>query len=92
MLKALFASWDYRSLTNPHFSLLYTFEPYANITLPIPEIRLIQKQFFWVPFDPSKRSVLYNFSIKSHKQINHLKEFIGEAFNVNKHSFDIVLI
>lgn len=69
-----------------------TFEPYMNISLPIPEIRLIQKQFFWVPYDPSKRSILFNFSIKSHKQINHLKEFIGEAFKVNKHSFDIVLV
>lgn len=69
-----------------------TFEPYMNISLPIPEIRLIQKQFFWVPFDPSKRCILYNFSIKSHKPINHLKEFIGEAFKVNKHSFDVVLI
>jgi hypothetical protein len=69
-----------------------TFEPYMNISLPIPEIRLIQKQFFWVPFDPSKRSILYNFSLKSHKQINNLKEFIGEALKVNKHSFDIVLI
>ena len=69
-----------------------TFEPYMNISLPIPEIRLIQKQLFWVPFDPSKRCVLYNFSIKSHKQINHLKEVVGEAFKVNKHSFDIVLI
>ena len=69
-----------------------TFEPYMNISLPIPEIKLIQKQFFWVPFDPSKRCVLYNFSIKSHKQINNLKEFIGNSFNINKHSFDIVLI
>ena len=63
-----------------------------NISLPIPEIRLISKQLFWVPFDPSKRSVLFNFSIKSHKTINHLKEVVGEAFRVNKHSFDIVLI
>lgn len=69
-----------------------TFEPYMNISLPIPEIKLIQKPFFWVPFDPAKRSILYNFSIKSHKPINHLKEFIGDAFKVNKHSFDIVLI
>ena len=69
-----------------------TFEPYMNISLPIPEIKLIQKQFFWVPFDPSKRCVLFNFSIKSHKQINNLKEFIGNSFNINKHSFDIVLI
>ena len=45
-----------------------------------------------MPFDPSKRCVLYNFSIKSHKQINNLKEFIGNSFNLNKHSFDIVLI
>ena len=45
-----------------------------------------------MPFDPSKRCIFYSFSIKSHKQINHLKEFIGEAFKVNKHSFDIVLV
>ena len=45
-----------------------------------------------MPFDPSKRCVLYNFSIKSHKQIGNLKEFIGSAFNVGKHSFDLVLI
>ena len=45
-----------------------------------------------MPFDPSKRCVLYNFSIKSHKQVGNLKEFIGNSFNVGKHSFDLVLI
>ena len=51
-----------------------------------------QESVFAVPFDPRKRCVLYNFSIKSHKQIGNLKEFIGCAFNVGKHSFDLVLI
>jgi hypothetical protein len=69
-----------------------TFEPYMNISLPIPEIKLIQKQFFWVPFDTSKRCVLYNFSIKGHKQVKSLRELIGKAFNVNKNSFEVVLV
>ena len=69
-----------------------SFEPYMNISLPIPEIKQIQKNFFWVPFDVSKRCVYYNFSIKGHKNIKNLREFISTAFNVNKYSFEIVLI
>jgi len=44
-----------------------TFEPYMNISLPIPEIKLITKSVFWVPFDTSKKCVLSEFTIKSHK-------------------------
>lgn len=44
-----------------------TFEPYMNISLPIPEIKLVQKKFFWVPYDTSERCVLSSFSMKSHK-------------------------
>lgn len=63
-----------------------------NITLPIPEVKLILKKFFWIPFDTSKRNTLYKFSIKSHLQIKSLKEFISNTFNTNKYGFDLVLI
>jgi len=36
-----------------------------NITLPIPEVKLIIKKFFWIPFDTSKRNIQYKFSIKT---------------------------
>lgn len=32
-----------------------TFEPYMNLTLPIPEIKMVTKQFFFVPRDTSAR-------------------------------------
>ena len=54
-----------------------TFEPYMNITLPIPEIKVITKQFFWVPFNTSKRGILHSFSIKSHKPVKSLKNYIA---------------
>jgi len=44
-----------------------------NITLPIPEIRVINKQYFWVPYETAEESVLHSFSIKSHKLVKNLK-------------------
>jgi len=44
-----------------------------NITLPIPEIRLIHKQFFWIFADSSEESVHHTFMIKSHKLVKNLK-------------------
>jgi ubiquitin carboxyl-terminal hydrolase 4/11/15 len=72
--------------------LSVTFEPYMNITLPIPEVKLILKNFYWIPFDTSKRNILYKFSIKSHLQIRSLKEFISNTFKTNKYGFDLALI
>ncbi len=72
--------------------LSVTFEPYMNITLPIPEVKFIQKKFFWIPFDTSKRNVLFKFSIKSHMQIKSLMEFLAGVFRRNKYGFDLVLI
>ena len=69
-----------------------TFEPYMNITLPIPEIKLITKQFFWVPFDTSKRAILHSFSIKSHKLVKSLKNQIAQNFDTKRKSFEIILM
>ena len=63
-----------------------------NITLPIPEVKIITKQFFWIPYDQSKRKICFTFAIKSHLQIRHLKEFISNTFKVNKYAFDLVLV
>jgi hypothetical protein len=63
-----------------------------NITLPIPEIKLVTKQFFWVPFDTSKRAVLHSFSVKSHKLIKSLKNQIGQNFDCKRKGFEIALM
>lgn len=69
-----------------------TFEPYMNITLPIPEIRVVSKQYFWVPQDTSEESVLHSFSIKSHKLVNELKAIIGAAFNTRRKNIQLLLV
>ena len=69
-----------------------TFEPYMNINLPIPEVKLLHRHFFWVPFDTSKRCVLHSFSVRGHRQIRHLKKQIGHVFGVSAKSFELVLI
>ena len=61
-----------------------TFEPYMNITLPIPEIRVINKQYFWVPYETSDEGFLHSFTIKSHKLVKNLKNEIGKVFNTKR--------
>jgi ubiquitin carboxyl-terminal hydrolase 4/11/15 len=69
-----------------------TFEPYMNISLPIPEVKLLHRHFFWVPFDTSKRCVLHSFSVRGHRQVRHLKKLIGQVFGVSGKAFELVLI
>jgi ubiquitin C-terminal hydrolase len=40
-----------------HLSI--TFEPFMNISLPIPEIKLITKYFIWVPADVSQKCSMH---------------------------------
>lgn len=61
-----------------------TFDPYMSVSLPIPEIKLVEKEYFWVPFDTSQKCVRHYFTFKSHEPIKHLRKFIGHSFNVNK--------
>jgi ubiquitin carboxyl-terminal hydrolase 4/11 len=49
-----------------------TFEPFMNLTLPIPEMKMIQKQFFYVPLKTGERAVHHVFTIKSHKLLKNL--------------------
>lgn len=54
--------------------LSITFDPYMNISLPIPEIKLIERDYFWVPFDTSKKCVKYSFNMKTHEPIKNLRK------------------
>jgi ubiquitin C-terminal hydrolase len=50
-----------------HISI--TFEPFMNISLPIPEIKLVEIVFVWVPYNIEKKCSIHSFTIKSHESI-----------------------
>jgi len=53
-----------------------TFEPFMNISLPIPEIQLVSKAFVWVPYDIKERCSVHRFTIKGHESIKNLRVFL----------------
>jgi len=53
-----------------------TFEVFMNISLPIPEIKLVTTQFVWVPVDIKKRCSIHQFSIKGHETIANLRRYL----------------
>lgn len=53
-----------------------TFEPFMNISLPIPEIQLVSKAFVWVPYDVKKHCSVHRFTIKGHESIKNLRIFL----------------
>ena len=55
-----------------------TFEPFMNISLPIPEIKLITKAFVWVPYDVQKKCSVHRFTIKGHESIKNLRLFLTQ--------------
>jgi ubiquitin carboxyl-terminal hydrolase 4/11/15 len=57
-----------------HLSI--TFEAFNQIILPIPEIRLITKQFVWVPSDINTKCSVHKFIIKGHESIKNLRKYI----------------
>lgn len=57
-----------------HLSI--TFEAFNQIILPIPEIKLITKQFVWVPLDIEKRCSVHKFTIKGHESIINLRKYL----------------
>ena len=63
--------------------LSITFDPYMSISLPIPEIKLVEKEYYWVPYDTSKRCIKHFFTMKSHEPIKNLRKFIGSSYDVN---------
>jgi hypothetical protein len=36
-----------------------------SVSLPIPEIKIVEKQYYWVPYDTSKKCILDSFKLKS---------------------------
>jgi ubiquitin carboxyl-terminal hydrolase 4/11/15 len=63
--------------------LSITFDPYMSISLPIPEIKLVEKDYFWVPYDTSKRCIKSSFKFKSHEQIKNLRRALANLHEVN---------
>jgi len=63
--------------------LSITFDPYMSISLPIPEIKLVEKEYFWVPNDTSKKCIRGKFRFKSHEQIKSLRKYIANMHDVN---------
>lgn len=79
-----------------HMSI--TFEPFMMISLPIPEIKLITKQFVWVPKDINKRCSVHKFVIKGHESIKNLRKYLvnqilsKQGLCDNENGFEIVQI
>lgn len=63
-----------------------------SISLPIPEIKIVEKEYFWVPYDTSKRSIKGFFRFKSHEQIKALRKYIAEIHEISPEQFEIVII
>lgn len=63
-----------------HISI--TFEPFMNISLPIPEMLLTQINFVWVPYDISKKCSIHRFTIKNHESFKNLRKYLtNEIFS-----------
>src|SRR3569833_2950649 len=69
-----------------------TFDPFMSVSLPIPEIKTVEKDYYWVPFDVKQKCVKHSFIMKSHDEIKTLRKLIGKSFEVNPYSFEIVII
>ena len=47
-----------------------------NISLPIPEFKLISKAFVWVPYSTASKASMHTFTIKSHESIGNLRKYL----------------
>lgn len=72
--------------------LSITFDPYMSVSLPIPEIKIVEKQFYWVPCDTSKKCLLDSFKFKSLEQIKTLRKYIAQSFDVHQEQFELIII
>ena len=69
-----------------------TFDPFMSISLPIPEIKIVEKDFFWVPFNTKVKCVRHVFKLKSHEPIKNLRKYIGRCMDVHPESFELMLV
>ena len=72
--------------------LSITFDPFMSVSLPIPEIKLVEKMYYWVPFDTGKKCVQDVFRLKSHEPLKSLRKYIGARFNVHPEQFELCII
>lgn len=63
-----------------------------SISLPIPEIKIVEKEYYWVPYDTSKRCIKGYFRFKSHEQIKNLRKYIASMHDVHQEQFELVII
>ena len=69
-----------------------TFDPFMSISLPIPEIKIVERDYFFVPYDTKKRCIKHHFTFKSHERIKNLRKFIGKSFRVHPEQFELLLV
>ena len=62
--------------------LSITFDPFMSVSLPIPEIKIVEKNFYWVPYDTSKKCVQDTFKFKSLEQMKTLRKYIATSYEV----------
>lgn len=74
------------------YKLSITFDPYMSISLPIPEIKIVERDYFWVPYNTSKRCIKGSFRFKSHEQIKSLRKYIAVLHDINQEQFEIAAI
>jgi hypothetical protein len=72
--------------------LSITFDPYMSVSLPIPEIKIVEKEYYWVPWETSKRCVKGWFRLKSHEQVKKLRKLIAGLHEVSQEQFELVVI
>ena len=53
-----------------------SFEPYSQISLPIPQLMLMSKVFVWVPYDVAQKSSMHSVTIKSHESIRNFRRYL----------------
>lgn len=63
-----------------------------SVSLPIPEIKIVEKSYFWVPYDTSKKCIKDSFKFKSLEQIKTLRRYIASTFDVHQEQFELVII
>lgn len=72
--------------------LSITFDPFMSVSLPIPEIKIVEKTFYWVPYDTSKKCVQDSFKFKSLEQMKTLRKYIATSYEVQQEQFELVII
>ena len=75
-----------------------SFEPYSQISLPIPQLTLMSKVLTWVPYAVSEKSSMHLVTIKSHESIRNFRKYLTQdtlskmGLSDRKNGFEIALV